>query len=105
LSYTAPKITATVSFRIALPAKQKAEAIRRIWNRIATEKGDNVDDDGKEVELDPSHIYRSVLEKGIDLELSSHLPAGESVPSLDDAKAWDALLDAVAAGVAKSKKK
>ena len=51
-SDTAPKITATVSFRIALPAKQRAEANRRIWNRIAAEKGENLDDDGKEVEND-----------------------------------------------------
>jgi len=94
MGYQGPKITAPVSFRIALPAKQKADGLRKVWDAIAAAKGENLDDKGKAVPLDISHVFRTVLERGLDEEVAQ-ITGGKGFPPADDEKAWAELLRSV----------
>lgn len=101
MAYTPPQISAQVSVRIAIEKKNLVEGIRRCWNIIARVKGENLDDQGKEVELEAAHVLRTTLERGL-VEEAAALTGGAGFPALDDAKAWKALEEAIAAGIAKS---
>ncbi len=98
MAYSPPKIPSQVSVRVDMAMRNQAEGIRRCWQAIARTKGENLDDDGNEVEIEPSHVWRSLLEQRLDEETAS-FTGGASFPRLDDKKAWDELLEAVVAEV------
>ena len=103
MAYQAQKISVPISFRIGVVAKAKAEGIRRCWAAIAKVKGEDVNDKGEVVEMDPSHVYRTLLEQRIDEEVAS-LTGGRGFPAADDQKSWDAVLKSIADSISRSKK-
>lgn len=102
MGYEPPKISSQVSIRIALAYKAKGEGIRRAWDETAAARGENIDEDGKAVELEIAHVWRTLLEQKVDEEVAK-LTGGAGFPALDDEKAWAELRAKIRAGVLKAK--
>lgn len=102
MSYTRPKIPTQVSLRIDLSYKTKGEGVRRVWEETARARDELKDDEGNEVELEISHVWRELLQQKLDEEVTK-LTGGAGFPALDDKKAWAELLATVRESVAKAK--
>ncbi len=105
VSYQPPPRSAQVSVRVDLACKKKAEGIRRLWEAIARERGDLKTDDAKEPEttVETAHVWRKLMERAVDEELSQ-LTGGKSLPDEDDDASWIALEKSVVATYAAARK-
>ena len=98
VSYQPPKISSQVSVRVDLACKKKADGIRRLWEAIARERGDlkTDDKDNPETTVEMAHVWRQLLERVVDEELSQ-LTNGRGIPPTEDVKAWADLEKSVVA--------